>query len=173
MSDPNYEKKSSNWPDPQAPPPFSENQPFESEADPLAPPGQPPPAPGYGSAPSMPPLYQAYYGPPDSGGYQGSAQTPQAIFIVPPQPTNEPDHLYYSIFTMLCCCLPLGIAALIFSIKTRDANLAGNGTVARQHSRTAQLLSHLAVGAGLTFICLYIILTVVMFKARSYELQNP
>ncbi|XP_033015090.1 synapse differentiation-inducing gene protein 1-like [Lacerta agilis] len=173
MSDPNYEKKSSNWPDPQAPPPFSENQPFESEADPLAPPGQPPPAPGYGSAPSMPTLYQAYYAPPDSGVYQGLDQTPQSIFIIPPQPTNEPEHLNYSIFTMLCCFPPLGIAALIFSIKTRDANFAGNGTAARQHSRTSLFLSHLAVGMGLVLITLYIILTVIMFKARNTELQSP
>lgn len=27
-----------------------------------------------------------------------------------------PDYLGYSIFTMLCCCLPLGIAGLIYSI---------------------------------------------------------
>uniref|UniRef100_A0A3Q3W9T5 Uncharacterized protein n=1 Tax=Mola mola TaxID=94237 RepID=A0A3Q3W9T5_MOLML len=26
------------------------------------------------------------------------------------------DYMCYSIFTMLCCCLPLGIAALIYSI---------------------------------------------------------
>uniref|UniRef100_A0A8B9KRJ1 Uncharacterized protein n=1 Tax=Astyanax mexicanus TaxID=7994 RepID=A0A8B9KRJ1_ASTMX len=32
----------------------------------------------------------------------------------PQQPL--PDYLGYSIFTMLCCCLPLGIAALIYSI---------------------------------------------------------
>uniref|UniRef100_A0A4W6EEI7 Si:ch73-343g19.4 n=1 Tax=Lates calcarifer TaxID=8187 RepID=A0A4W6EEI7_LATCA len=30
------------------------------------------------------------------------------------QPVN--DYMGYSIFTMLCCCLPLGIAALIYSI---------------------------------------------------------
>nr|XP_034977028.1 synapse differentiation-inducing gene protein 1-like isoform X2 [Zootoca vivipara] len=109
----------------------------------------------------------------DTGVYQGSDQTPQAIYIVPPQPTNEPEHLGYSIFTMLCCFLPLGIAALIFSIKTRDANLAGNGTAARQHSRTAMFLSHLAVGMGLMLLILYIVLTVIMFKARNTELQNP
>uniref|UniRef100_A0A665TMZ6 Uncharacterized protein n=1 Tax=Echeneis naucrates TaxID=173247 RepID=A0A665TMZ6_ECHNA len=33
-------------------------------------------------------------------------------------PLAEPvnDYLCYSIFTMVCCCLPLGIAALIYSI---------------------------------------------------------
>uniref|UniRef100_A0A1A7XLY8 Uncharacterized protein n=1 Tax=Iconisemion striatum TaxID=60296 RepID=A0A1A7XLY8_9TELE len=30
------------------------------------------------------------------------------------QPVN--DYMGYSIFTLLCCCLPLGIAALIYSI---------------------------------------------------------
>ncbi|KAG9283684.1 proline-rich transmembrane protein 1-like [Astyanax mexicanus] len=31
-----------------------------------------------------------------------------------------PDYLGYSIFTMLCCCLPLGVAALVYSINVSD-----------------------------------------------------
>ncbi len=40
-----------------------------------------------------------------------------AVFVIAAPLTDPvPDYLAYSIFTMLCCCLPLGIAALIYSI---------------------------------------------------------
>uniref|UniRef100_A0A8D3BS27 Uncharacterized protein n=1 Tax=Scophthalmus maximus TaxID=52904 RepID=A0A8D3BS27_SCOMX len=76
---------------------------------------------------------QGYGGPPPYGGegcgyqpYPMNQQYPAQPATVTVQPTvyltqgplAEPvkDYLCYSIFTMLCCCLPLGIAALIYSI---------------------------------------------------------
>lgn len=73
-----------------------------------------------------------------------------------------PDYLVYSIFTMLCCCLPLGIAALIYSISTREANSQGNRPMAEKNSQTARKLNHAALGIGLTIIILYIVSTIVL-----------
>lgn len=47
----------------------------------------------------------------------GTVMVQPTVFVAP-QPLEKPvnDYLGYSIFTMICCCLPLGIAALIYSI---------------------------------------------------------
>lgn len=60
---------------------------------------------GYGQQP------QQYAG-------QPTTITVQPTVLVTRTPLAHPvnDYLGYSIFTMLCCCLPLGIAALIYSI---------------------------------------------------------
>lgn len=57
------------------------------------------------------------------GPYQGPYPGHQAVTVQPaiyltstPLAYPLPDYLGYSIFTMLCCCFPLGIAALIYSI---------------------------------------------------------
>lgn len=73
---------------------------------------------GYGT----PPQYGGAYGQPYAVGPQYPGQpatvTVQPAVYVTQGPLANPvnDYLGYSIFTMLCCCLPLGIAALIYSI---------------------------------------------------------
>lgn len=49
---------------------------------------------------------------------QQATITAQPTVYVTQGPLANPvnDYMCYSIFTMLCCCLPLGIAALIYSI---------------------------------------------------------
>lgn len=49
---------------------------------------------------------------------QPTTITVQPTVLVARTPLAHPlnDYLGYSIFTMLCCCLPLGIAALVYSI---------------------------------------------------------
>ncbi|XP_062995974.1 synapse differentiation-inducing gene protein 1-like [Elgaria multicarinata webbii] len=159
MSSPNYEKVEDKMPDPQNPPPYSEKESYRGP-DPSA--GPLPPM-GYGAPSPMPNQYQPYYGAPGADSSQGPVlQPPQAVFITPVQPTNEPDYLVYSIFTMLCCCLPLGIAALVYSIMTREANHMGNLTAAQRNSRLARVLAHSAVGVGLGCLILYIALMVIL-----------
>ncbi|KAL8220130.1 UNVERIFIED_CONTAM: hypothetical protein K2H54_039359 [Gekko kuhli] len=138
---------------PQIPPPYSEKQPYNQ---------QPPPANGPGN-PAMPTQYQAYYAPHGAVPGQGPVIQPplHTNFVVPVQPTREPDYLAYSIFTMLCCCLPLGIAALVYSVRTRDANQTGNGAEAQRNSRMARNLAHSALGVGLVLVIVYIVLIVV------------
>lgn len=69
-------------------------------------PGGYPPAPGYSAAP---------YG---AQPYPGQAPitVQPTVYVTQATFPPVPDYLGYSIFTMLCCCLPLGIAALIYSI---------------------------------------------------------
>ncbi|XP_070620810.1 dispanin subfamily A member 2b-like [Erythrolamprus reginae] len=116
-----------------------------------------PPPPMYEPSPSMPYQYQAYGGPPGAVPMQPQ----QAIFITNVQSVNEPDYLGYSIFTLICCCFPLGIAALIYSIRTQEANQRGDITSAKRYSRLALTFDHTALGLGIAWIVLAIILIIV------------
>ncbi|XP_077312155.1 proline-rich transmembrane protein 1-like [Lithobates pipiens] len=79
--------------------------------------------------------------------------TTQPTVIVVPQPAYK-DYLGLSIVNMICCCLPIGIAALIFSIQTRDAASRQDAIGAEASSRTAFILNMVALGIG---ICSHII----------------
>ncbi|MBN3276956.1 SYN1L protein, partial [Polyodon spathula] len=112
---------------------------------------------------SGPQQYVAY--PPGQGSSQGQHPMGQgpAVTVQPaiylqraPLEYPMPDYLGYSIFTMLCCCLPLGIAALIYSISTRDANNMGNAELAKKNSRLARNLNHTGLGIGIAILILWI-----------------
>ncbi|XP_073341283.1 uncharacterized protein [Pagrus major] len=148
--------------------------------------GQSPPPPPYHDNPVYPPSGQAYppqgqgYGsPPQYGGapygqqpygqqpYPAGQQYPGQPVAVAVQPTvyvtqgplAHPvnDYLCYSIFTMLCCCLPLGIAALIYSISAREANHIGDRVRAEHNSKTARTLNHVGLGVGIGVLILSIV----------------
>ncbi|KTF85944.1 hypothetical protein cypCar_00043601 [Cyprinus carpio] len=105
-------------------------------------------------------------GPYAQQSYPGMAMYPQAayvgqtgvtvqptVFMTPtPQATPMPDYMCYSIFTLLCCCLPLGIAATICSCNTRDANLSGQRELAMSSSRAALILNNVALCFGILII---------------------
>ncbi|XP_072317456.1 uncharacterized protein [Eucyclogobius newberryi] len=121
-------------------------------------PGQPYPGQPY---PGQPYPGQPYPGQPYPGQpYPGEFYAGQTVIALQPQaPLSPPenDYLGYSIFTLLCCCMPLGIAAVIYSIFTRQANSSGNRGEAERSSRCARTLNHTAVGLGLVFIIIYIV----------------
>ncbi|KAA0702739.1 Synapse differentiation-inducing gene protein 1-like [Triplophysa tibetana] len=130
-------------------------------------PGYPNPQPGiYPSTSGYPgqPVSPPQYG---QGSYLGEQPiTLQPMGYVAPAPLANPvqDYLGYSIFTMLCCCFPLGIAALIFSIFTRNANTSGQQQEAEKNSRTARILNFTALGIGIVFIVVYIIIIATSFS---------
>lgn len=112
-------------------------------------------------------------GPYAQGPYSGQtvvAAHPAVFVTAAPLANPAPDYLAYSIFTMLCCCFPLGIAALVFSCSTRDANYSGRRELAVKNSKTARTLNHVAVALGLIFTVLFIIYEVVLINNMN---QHP
>ncbi|XP_056331252.1 trafficking regulator of GLUT4 1-like isoform X2 [Danio aesculapii] len=115
-----------------------------------------------------PPPYTPYYpgqsvpqGPCVQGPHPGQAvvSVQPAVFVTAaPLQTPPPDYLCYSIFNLFCCCFPLGIAALIFSVSTWNANLAGQRELAEKNSKKAQTLNNFGVGLGIVIIIMAIVL---------------
>ncbi|KAK9961393.1 hypothetical protein ABG768_009183 [Culter alburnus] len=89
------------------------------------------------------------------------AMQPAVFVTAAPLANPEPEYLCYSIFTMLFCCFPLGIAALILSSSTRNANYSGQQVLAEKNSKTARTLNHVGVAIGLVFLVVFIILQFV------------
>ncbi|XP_005743320.1 proline-rich transmembrane protein 1 [Pundamilia nyererei] len=96
---------------------------------------------------------------------QGTVVVQPTVYVAQgPLANPVNDYLGYSIFTMLCCCLPLGIAALIFSILTRESNHVGDRMSAERSSRTARTLNHVALGLGIAGLILSIVYVAVVIN---------
>ncbi|CAF97488.1 unnamed protein product [Tetraodon nigroviridis] len=67
-----------------------------------------------------------------------------------------PTYLGWSIFNTLCCCLPLGIAAIVYSCRVQNANAVGDNTVATDASRTAKILNIVALVCGIILLIIFI-----------------
>uniref|UniRef100_A0A672HE66 Uncharacterized protein n=1 Tax=Salarias fasciatus TaxID=181472 RepID=A0A672HE66_SALFA len=77
---------------------------------------------------------------------------------------DMPTYLGWSIFTCLCCCWPLGLAALIYSNKVDTANASGDFQEAADASSTAKTLNTMGLICG-------IILLILIVAYRIYEFQ--
>ena len=85
----------------------------------------------------------------------------QDVKIVMPRHVMEnPPKTYmgYSVFNTVCCCLCIGIAAIIFSAKTKEANKRGDYQEAEKYSKKAKRLNKTAFLTGLVILIFYILL---------------
>jgi hypothetical protein len=111
------------------------------------PPQQPPPVqPGYQNAPPPPPPYGGQQGQPGQGG---------------PPPQNIPNYLVHSILATLFCCLPTGIAGIVFASQVNSKLAMGDVAGAQKASENARLWTMISVGVGLVVIVLYFILLAI------------
>ncbi|XP_035535286.1 interferon-induced transmembrane protein 2-like [Morone saxatilis] len=69
-----------------------------------------------------------------------------------------PSYLAWSIFNTLCCCLPLGIAAIVCSCRAQNANALGESAQAEDASRTAKILNVIGLVCGIILIIIFIAL---------------
>ncbi|KTF74768.1 hypothetical protein cypCar_00049242 [Cyprinus carpio] len=74
---------------------------------------------------------------------------------------NEPTYLAWSIFNTFCCCLPLGIAAIIYSCRADNANSLGDAGKAQESSRIAKNLNIASLVFGLIGVIMVIVMLVI------------
>lgn len=123
---------------------------------------QPPQQASYTPPPPPPPPREGSYIPP-GGGY------------VPPgrgagTGQNIPNYLLPSILVTFCCCLPLGVVAIIFAAQVNSKQAAGDIAGAMEASRKAKMFCWIAFGLG---ILINVIMFFVYGSAAFFEaMQN-
>ena len=71
-----------------------------------------------------------------------------------------PNYLVLAIISLFCC-LPLGIVAVIFAARVNGQVQAGDTAGALESSRKAKMFSYIALGLGLVWIIIWIVMTVL------------
>ncbi|KAK5614871.1 hypothetical protein CRENBAI_010628 [Crenichthys baileyi] len=72
------------------------------------------------------------------------------------------SYLRWSIFSTLCCCLPLGIAAIVYSNQVSYAIATGDTVAAANASRKAKILNIIAAVLGVTVNITALALTICL-----------
>jgi hypothetical protein len=129
--------------------------------------GAPPPPP-YGDQPpygSPPPGGQPPYGGPPPGGQPPYGSPPpysgQPSYAGMPSGQPPQNYLVWAILSTIFCCVPLGVAGIVFSAQVNGKWAAGDYNGAQESSRKAKQFSMWATVVGGTISILYVILVVL------------
>ena len=107
----------------------------------------PPPPPGGGSYPPPPPGGGGYSAPPPAPGYGGG-----------PVSSPPPNYLVWAILSTVLCCLPLGIASIVFAAQVNGKWQAGDVAGAQDASAKAKKFAIWAAIAGVVVSVLYLVM---------------
>jgi hypothetical protein len=123
----------------------------------------PPPASDY-----TPPA--SSYTPPPTQGYTppGGYTPPQQYAAQPAGGTPPQNYLVWAILTTVFCCLPLGIASIVFSTQVNSKWAAGDYAGAQDSSEKAKKFAMIGAILGVVVIVLYAIFMGVMIAASGY-----
>lgn len=107
---------------------------------------------------------QPNYGQPP---YPGSVPPPYGN--QPPMPQiNQSTYLIWAILTTLFCCLPFGIAAIVYASKINGFMATGNYMMAQESAKKSKTFSIVAACVGGGIILLYFILMIIGISAFQY-----
>lgn len=91
------------------------------------------------------------YGQPNMGGGYGPQQ-PYSSYQQPNHSVRKPDNwLWLGICTTILCCLPLGIASIVYSTKVNSAWDQGDYKGAEEYANKAKMFGFIAAGVGILF----------------------
>jgi hypothetical protein len=130
--------------------------------DPNRPPPPPPSSPPHGDQPTQP---QWGTNPPDSGqgGQPGGQQHGAPQYGSPygqPAGSPPPNYLVWAILSTVFCCLPLGIASIVFAAQVNGKYAAGDLAGAQESSRKAKQFAIWSAVVGVVIGALYAIAVV-------------
>ena len=84
----------------------------------------------------------------------------------PPQSTPAgsppPNYLVWSILSTIFCCLPLGVASIVFAAQVNGKWAAGDAAGAQDYSRKAKQFAIWSAVAGVVLGLLYVVFVVVV-----------
>ena len=106
---------------------------------------------------------------PDGAAFCSKCGQPMGAVAAPPAaapaapvpgapPVKVPTHLVEAIIVTLLCCLPAGIAAIIYAGQVNGKLAAGDVAGAMEASRKAKMWTWISAGAGLVVGIIYAIL---------------
>lgn len=102
-----------------------------------------------------------------------TAAVPPTLGATPyaaPLPTTVPNYLAWAIVTTICCCLPLGIPAIVYAAQVNTKLAAGDIAGAQDSSRKAKMWCWIAFGLGIigSIIGFLVSLAAQGFNSSSY-----
>lgn len=81
--------------------------------------------------------------------------------------------LVESILVTILCCLPLGVAGIVFAALAMGARDAGNMELAKQRAGTAKLLTLIGFGIGLAGVLIYAVLMIIGVAGAAASSGHP